>query len=68
MLATQTLLDKRGLEGGADVAKLPEAEQRAFVDAVLRRELGRDGDVRRRSSPLLRRARPRAWSLGALWH
>ena len=31
-LATPTLLDQRGLEGGADVAKLPQAEQRAFVD------------------------------------
>ncbi|MDA0159365.1 hypothetical protein OM076_03725 [Solirubrobacter ginsenosidimutans] len=40
LLATQTLLDKRGMEGGADVAKLPESEQRAFVKAVLRRELG----------------------------
>ena len=55
IVATPTLLDQRGLEGGADVAKLPEAEQRAFVDAILRRELGvmatsrRD---RRRCSPL----------------
>ena len=40
LLATQTLLDKRGFEGGADVQKLPESEQRAFVKAVLRRELG----------------------------
>ena len=40
LLATQTLLDKRGLESGADVAKLPEADQRAFITAVLRRELG----------------------------
>jgi hypothetical protein len=40
LLATQTLLDKRGYEGGADIAKLPESEQRAFVVAVLRRELG----------------------------
>jgi hypothetical protein len=40
LLATQTLLDKRGYEGGADVAKLPEREQRSFVTAVLRRELG----------------------------
>ena len=40
LLATQTLLDKRDLESGADVAKLPEAEQRAFITAVLRRELG----------------------------
>ena len=40
LLATQTLLDNRGYSGGADIAKLPEAEQRAFVTAVLRRELG----------------------------
>jgi hypothetical protein len=40
LLATQTLLDKRGFESGADVGKLPENEQRAFVTAVLRRELG----------------------------
>ena len=40
LLATQTLLDKRGLESGADVAKLPREEQLAFVTAVLRRELG----------------------------
>jgi hypothetical protein len=40
VLATQTLLDKRGFESGADVAKLPEDEQRAFINAVLRRELG----------------------------
>jgi hypothetical protein len=40
LLATQTLLDKHDLESGADVAKLPEADQRAFITAVLRRELG----------------------------
>src|SRR3954470_17323228 len=40
LLATQTLLDKGGHESGADIAKLPEAEQRAFITAVLRRELG----------------------------
>jgi hypothetical protein len=40
LLSTQTLLDKRGYEGGADIAKLPESEQHAFVAAVLRRELG----------------------------
>jgi hypothetical protein len=40
LLATQTLLDNRGYAGGADVAKLPEAEQREFITAVLRRELG----------------------------
>jgi hypothetical protein len=40
LLATQTLLDNRGFAGGTDIAKLPEAEQRAFISAVLRRELG----------------------------
>jgi hypothetical protein len=40
LLATQTLLEKHDFESGADVAKLPEAEQRAFITAVLRRELG----------------------------
>jgi hypothetical protein len=37
---TPTILDKRGLEGGKDVAKLPEAEQRRLVQDILRRELG----------------------------
>ena len=36
----QTVLDQRGLEGGDDVAKLPEAEQRALVRAIVRREMG----------------------------
>jgi hypothetical protein len=36
---TPTILDKRGLEGGKDVAKLPEQEQRALVQDILRREL-----------------------------
>lgn len=40
LLATQTLLDKHGYAGGADIGRLPVAEQRAFVVAVLRRELG----------------------------
>ena len=40
IMATPTLLDQRGLSGGADVAKLPEDEQRAFVAAILRREIG----------------------------
>jgi hypothetical protein len=39
-MATPTLLDQRGLEGGKDVAKLPEPEQRALVAAILRREVG----------------------------
>jgi hypothetical protein len=37
--ATPTLLDQHGLEGGADVAKLPQAEQRALVAAIIRREI-----------------------------
>ncbi|HEX6026452.1 MAG TPA: hypothetical protein VFZ00_30935 [Solirubrobacter sp.] len=40
IMATPTLLEQRGLSGGADVAKLPEQEQRAFVAAILRREIG----------------------------
>jgi hypothetical protein len=40
LLATQTLLDSRGFEGGADIERLPETEQRGFITAVLRRELG----------------------------
>jgi hypothetical protein len=40
LTATQSLLDQRGFEGGADVAKLSAPEQRAFITAVLRRELG----------------------------
>jgi hypothetical protein len=36
--ATPTLLEQRGLSGGADVAKLPEPEQHALVAAILRRE------------------------------
>jgi hypothetical protein len=40
LLATQTLLDNRGFAGGADIARLPEADQREFITAVLRRELG----------------------------
>jgi len=39
LTATPTLLDQRGLEGGADVAKLPQAEQRALVAAIIRREI-----------------------------
>jgi hypothetical protein len=40
IMATPTLLEQRGMSGGADVAKLPETEQRAFVAAILRREIG----------------------------
>jgi hypothetical protein len=36
--ATPTVLDQHGLEGTADVAKLPEAEQHALVAAIIRRE------------------------------
>jgi hypothetical protein len=36
---TPTILDKHDLEGGADVAKLPEPEQRELVQEILRREL-----------------------------
>ena len=39
LATTPTLLEKRGLEGGKDVAKLPEAEQHALVAAILRREI-----------------------------
>ena len=39
VVTTPTFLDRRGLEGGDDVRKLPEAEQRALVDAILQREL-----------------------------
>jgi hypothetical protein len=39
LATTPTLLEKRGLEGGKDVAKLPEAEQHALVAAILRREV-----------------------------
>jgi hypothetical protein len=37
--ATPTLLEQRGLSGGADVAKLPLDEQHALVAAILRREI-----------------------------
>jgi hypothetical protein len=39
IVTTPTFLDRRGLEGGEDVRKLPETEQRALVDAILQREL-----------------------------
>ena len=64
IMATPTLLDQRGLSGGADVAKLPEDEQRAFVAAILRREIG----VMATSAGIVARARgPRTGlALGAL--
>jgi hypothetical protein len=39
LVTTPTFLERRGLSGGEDVRKLPEDEQRALVDAILRREL-----------------------------
>jgi hypothetical protein len=39
LATTPTLLEQRGLEGGADVAKLPQADQHALVAAILRREV-----------------------------
>jgi hypothetical protein len=39
LATTPTVLEKRGLEGGKDVAKLPEAEQHALVATILRREI-----------------------------
>lgn len=40
LVAAQTELDHRGLEGRDAVAALPEAQQRALVEAILRREVG----------------------------
>jgi hypothetical protein len=40
LAATDTVLAQRGLEGRADVEALPEREQRALVNAILRREMG----------------------------
>ena len=39
-LAAATVLAQRDLEGRADVEALPDAEQRALVNAILRREMG----------------------------
>lgn len=38
--AAQTILDQRGLEDSAAVGRLPEAEQRELLLAVVRREIG----------------------------
>ena len=38
--SAQTILDQRGLENAQAVGGLPEAEQRAVVAAVVRREIG----------------------------
>jgi hypothetical protein len=40
LASADTILQQRGLEGSADVAKLPEAEQRALVSLIVRRETG----------------------------
>jgi len=40
LVSAQSELDRRGLSGRDAVAALPEAEQRALVRAIVRRELG----------------------------
>jgi hypothetical protein len=40
VVAAQAELDRRGLEGRADVAALGEDEQRELVRAIVRREIG----------------------------
>jgi hypothetical protein len=40
VVAAQTELDHRKLEGREAIAALPEAQQRALVRAILRREMG----------------------------
>jgi hypothetical protein len=40
LAAADTVLGQRGLEGRADVERLPESEQYALVNAILRREMG----------------------------
>ena len=40
LVAAQTELDQRKLAGREAIAALPEAEQRALVRAILRREMG----------------------------
>ena len=40
VVAAQTELDRRGLEGRDDVAALSEADQRRLVRAIVRREVG----------------------------
>ena len=40
LASADTILQQRGMEGCADVAKLPEAEQRALVSLIVRRETG----------------------------
>jgi hypothetical protein len=40
LVAAQTELDQRGLEGRAAIEALPEAQRRQLVRAILRREVG----------------------------
>ncbi len=40
LASADIVLQQRGLEGSADVAKLPEAEQHALVGSIVRRETG----------------------------
>jgi hypothetical protein len=40
LTAAEQVLAQRGLEGRADVERLPEPEQRALVHAIVRREMG----------------------------
>ena len=40
LASADIVLQQRGLEGSADVAKLPEEEQRALVSLIVRRETG----------------------------
>ncbi len=39
-ISAQTELDRRGLQGRADVARLSATDQRLLVEAILRREVG----------------------------
>ena len=39
LITTPNFLERRGLEGADDVRQLPEEEQRALVEAIIRREL-----------------------------
>jgi hypothetical protein len=40
LAAADTVLAQRGLEGRADVERLPDSEQRELVLAIVRRETG----------------------------
>lgn len=40
VVAAETVMGQRGLEGRADVEALPPDRQRSLVEAILRRELG----------------------------